>query len=223
MELQNNNSFSGQLNKTSIPYLLVYLQNNAQTGALDIVSKYDITIFLDSGIPYFAAGASSETLLGKILLNKNKITKYQYDRAVEEIKKDMGADHPMMRLVQGDVGSGKTVVALVACLYAVENQYQAAIMAPSQIVTPAAIKTLTMMRTSLSNGMVLSNPSDNLLNSVTTISYHTSKRVQVVLKRKTANIVQTTEPFSVFPQMKQIVNIVYNLSLAINATILCNK
>ncbi len=88
LESQNNNTVSGQLNKTSIPYLLVYLQNNGQTGTLDINSKYDITIFTDNGVPYFAAGASGETLLGKILLNKNKITKYQYDRAVEEIKKD---------------------------------------------------------------------------------------------------------------------------------------
>jgi len=88
LESQNNNSFSGQLNKTSIPYLLVYLQNNKQTGTLDIKSKYELTIFTDTGSPYFAAGGSSETLLGKILLNKNKITKYQYDRAVEEIKKD---------------------------------------------------------------------------------------------------------------------------------------
>ncbi len=88
MESQNNNSFSGQLNKSSIPYLLVYLQNNRLTGTLDINSKYEISIFTDQGNPYFAAGGSGETLLGKILLNKNKITKYQYDRAVEEIKND---------------------------------------------------------------------------------------------------------------------------------------
>ena len=88
LESENNNSFSGHLTKTSVPYLLVYLQNSEQTGFLDLSSKYEITIFTDRGIPYFAAGASSETLLGKILLNKNKITKYQYDRAVEEIKKD---------------------------------------------------------------------------------------------------------------------------------------
>ena len=55
-------------------------------------------------------------------------------KVLEEIKKDMSADHPMMRLVQGDVGSGKTVVALVACLYAVENQFQAAIMAPTELL-----------------------------------------------------------------------------------------
>jgi len=87
-ESKNNNSFSGQLNKTSIPTLLVQLQNNKQTGNLDINSKFELTIFTDNGNPYFAAGGSGETLLGKILLTKNKITKYQYDRAVEEIKKD---------------------------------------------------------------------------------------------------------------------------------------
>ncbi len=53
---------------------------------------------------------------------------------LEEIKKDVSANHPMMRLVQGDVGSGKTVVALIACLIAVEHQYQAAIMAPTELL-----------------------------------------------------------------------------------------
>ena len=55
-------------------------------------------------------------------------------KVLEEIKKDVRANHPMMRLVQGDVGSGKTVVALIACLYAVENEYQAAIMAPTELL-----------------------------------------------------------------------------------------
>ncbi|MFK8027487.1 MAG: ATP-dependent DNA helicase RecG [Gammaproteobacteria bacterium] len=53
---------------------------------------------------------------------------------LKDIKKDMSAPHPMMRLVQGDVGSGKTVVALVACLYAVENNFQAAVMAPTELL-----------------------------------------------------------------------------------------
>ena len=88
LDSEDNNSVSGQLNKYSIPNLLVYLQNKGQTGTLDIISKFETTIFIDQGSPYFAAGSSAETLLGKILLNKNKITKYQYDRAVEEINKN---------------------------------------------------------------------------------------------------------------------------------------
>lgn len=55
-------------------------------------------------------------------------------KVLEEIKKDIDSNTPMMRLVQGDVGSGKTVIAIVACLYAVENDCQAAVMAPTELL-----------------------------------------------------------------------------------------
>jgi ATP-dependent DNA helicase RecG len=55
-------------------------------------------------------------------------------KVIAEIRHDLAATHPMNRLLQGDVGSGKTVVAIAAMLLAVEGGYQAAFMAPTQIL-----------------------------------------------------------------------------------------
>lgn len=55
-------------------------------------------------------------------------------QAVNEILNDMDSDMPMQRLLQGDVGSGKTVVATIMLLAAIENGYQGALMAPTEIL-----------------------------------------------------------------------------------------
>src|SRR5438034_7783060 len=55
-------------------------------------------------------------------------------KVIAEIRRDLAARHPMNRLLQGDVGSGKTVVAIAAMLLAIEAGYQAAFMAPTQIL-----------------------------------------------------------------------------------------
>jgi ATP-dependent DNA helicase RecG len=62
-----------------------------------------------------------------------KLTEAQR-RVVRQIFADMTSDEPMNRLIQGDVGSGKTVVAFIAMFVAAENGYQAALMAPTEIL-----------------------------------------------------------------------------------------
>ncbi len=55
-------------------------------------------------------------------------------RVLSEIKEDLAAGHPMHRLIQGDVGSGKTLVSFMAALTTIESQYQACLMAPTEIL-----------------------------------------------------------------------------------------
>ena len=62
-----------------------------------------------------------------------KLTAAQ-DKVWGEISADMQSDRPMSRLLQGDVGSGKTIVATIAALAAIQNGYQVAIMAPTEIL-----------------------------------------------------------------------------------------
>ena len=78
--------------------------------------------------------------LGNLLLKESliaalpfKLTKSQ-SRVVEEIEEDLKKNQPMMRLLQGDVGSGKTIVAALAMLIAVGNKQQAALMAPTELL-----------------------------------------------------------------------------------------
>ena len=63
-----------------------------------------------------------------------KLTAAQ-ERALNEVVNDLTQEHPMQRLLQGDVGSGKTIIAAIACLAAVDSGAQAAVMAPTEILS----------------------------------------------------------------------------------------
>jgi ATP-dependent DNA helicase RecG len=72
--------------------------------------------------------------LSKFVSNLPYVLTAAQQRVIEEIAADVCLPHPMMRLIQGDVGSGKTVVAATACLLAVSSGVQAAVMAPTELL-----------------------------------------------------------------------------------------
>ena len=80
------------------------------------------------------------TLLDKKELTKKLLKSLPFnltsaqERTFSEISQDLSKPYPMQRLLQGDVGSGKTIVAALAALQAIENGYQVAIMAPTEIL-----------------------------------------------------------------------------------------
>ncbi|HEY6626474.1 MAG TPA: ATP-dependent DNA helicase RecG, partial [Ignavibacteriaceae bacterium] len=77
-----------------------------------------------------------------------ELTKAQL-KVLGEIKNDLLSEKPMNRLLQGDVGSGKTIVSLIAMLIAVDNGYQAAIMAPTEILADQHAKNISTMMKNL--------------------------------------------------------------------------
>jgi len=83
-----------------------------------------------AGRPIVGNGSLRSRVLGALPFALTESQK----TAIDEIGEDMGAEHRMLRLLQGDVGSGKTVVALIAMLTAVEAGRQAALMAPTEIL-----------------------------------------------------------------------------------------
>lgn len=90
-------------------------ENNKNLSSIPLEVKKDglVMNFINS-LPYKLTGAQQ--------------------RAVNEILNDLNSSKPMQRLLQGDVGSGKTVVATIMLLAAIENGYQSAIMAPTEIL-----------------------------------------------------------------------------------------
>ena len=120
-----------------------------------------------------------------------ELTKAQ-KRAINEILGDMSSNKPMQRLLQGDVGSGKTVVACVMLLAAIENGYQAALMAPTEILAQQhynnLVKWLTPLGISIglflgsSTKKVRKEEEQNIANGQTKIAVGTHALIQDNIK-----------------------------------------
>lgn len=106
-------------------------ENTAKT-----TSAYNLQVHKDGLVQKFIAGLPFELTSGQ-------------KQAVNEILQDMNSDVPMQRLLQGDVGSGKTVVATIMLLAAVENGYQGALMAPTEILAQQHYNNLVQWLTPL--------------------------------------------------------------------------
>ena len=106
-----------------------------QLALLSLKNKYEIR---KTGI-IFDKSAKMIDIISKLPF---KLTKAQL-KVLEEIDNDMESKKPMNRLLQGDVGSGKTVVALVSAYKAVKSGYQVAVMAPTAILATQHLETFT--------------------------------------------------------------------------------
>jgi ATP-dependent DNA helicase RecG len=95
----------------------------------------------ETGIPFEVESRLARRLVDAL---PYRLTAAQV-RAVKEITADMASPHPLNRLLQGDVGSGKTIVALISMLIAVDNGYQAVFMAPTEILAEQHFRTLTAL------------------------------------------------------------------------------
>ena len=97
---------------------------------LELVRQRQIRQETEVGVDHAATGKLTKQMLDSLGF---PLTAAQ-ERVIREISADMHLPHPMHRLLQGDVGAGKTLVAVHALLSAVEGQFQGALMAPTEVL-----------------------------------------------------------------------------------------
>jgi ATP-dependent DNA helicase RecG len=103
------------------------------------------------------------------------------NRAIEEISADMGRDRPMHRLLQGDVGSGKTIVAVYAMLLAVARGAQVVLMAPTEVLARQHLETLDRMLAGSQTRLGLVAGGQTTKNRAETLAGIASGEIQIVV------------------------------------------
>jgi ATP-dependent DNA helicase RecG len=145
---------------------------------------------LEKGISFQVEGELLKRLEKLIPFTLTKAQK----RVIEEIKADMAKPYPMHRLIQGDVGSGKTVVAFAAALIAVENNFQVAIMAPTELLAEQHYLNLRQLAGKL--GLSVAFLSSSMKKSYRKDIYGKIKNGKIDLVIGTHAIIQETVEFS---------------------------
>ena len=135
-------------------------------------------------------------------------------RVVKEIRKDLGYGEQMNRLLQGDVGSGKTVVALMTMLIALDNGFQASLMAPTEILAQQHFKSICEMTEGLGvnvellTGTVKGSKKNEILKRLVSgevnllIGTHALIEDTVVFKRLGLTIIDEQHRFGVMQRAK---------------------
>ena len=109
-----------------------------------------------------------------------QLTKAQ-NRSIEEINKDIASSNPMLRLLQGDVGSGKTIVAVFALLQAVENNFQTAVMAPTEILARQHLQSFSIYLNPLGIKVAFLSGSQNVQERREQLSLIENGEAQVII------------------------------------------
>ena len=127
---------------------MIDLENGKDNSRYSLV--FDEFFYLELGLALKRAGVQLEAgiafkFVHKYTIPLNKMLPFKLTdaqcRVLGEIKRDMMAPQPMHRLLQGDVGSGKTLVALMSALIAIENRAQVAVVAPTEILAEQHYRT----------------------------------------------------------------------------------
>jgi len=102
-------------------------------------------------------------------------------RCIGEISKDLSSSQPMLRLLQGDVGSGKTIVAVFILLQAIENNFQTAIMAPTEILAQQHLQNFNSYLDHLGIKVAFLSGSQNTEERKTQTNLIASGKAQIVI------------------------------------------
>lgn len=147
---------------------LFYVQLGILRYAKDRIQKYH-------GFVFSRVGEAFNTFYSRHL--PFELTGAQ-KRVIKEIRRDMGSGRQMNRLLQGDVGSGKTLVALMSMLIALDNGYQTCLMAPTEILASQHCETIRQflgdmpIRVELLTGSVKGKKREAILKGVTLGEVH---------------------------------------------------